>query len=84
MSSTALKHFKQRQSVTYLTVPGLAVLPVEVGPVAVLVPPGALVGHGTVGNCNVIVSVLGGERAPLVIAEGVPWTKTHVSGCPIC
>lgn len=54
-----------------LTVPGLPVLPVEVGPVAVLIPPSTLVGHGTVGDCNIIVSVLSGERTSLVIAEGV-------------
>lgn len=33
----------QRQSFTHLTVPGLAVFPIEVGPVAVLIPPSPLV-----------------------------------------
>lgn len=33
----------QQQSFTHLTVPGLAVFPIEVGPVAVLIPPSALV-----------------------------------------
>ena len=65
----------QRQSFTHLTVPGLAVFPIEVGPVAVLIPPSALVGHGTVGNCYVIVSVLRGEWAALMVAERVPWEK---------
>lgn len=50
---------------------GLSVLAVEVGAVAVLVPPGPFVGHGTVGHCNIIVPVLGGEGASLVIGEGV-------------
>lgn len=62
-------------SFTYLTVPGLSIFPIEVGPVAVLVPPGPLVRHGAVGNSNIIVSVLCGERAPLMIAERVPCKK---------
>lgn len=64
-----------QQAATHLAVPGLRVLPIEIGPVAVLVPPGALVRHGTVGNSNVIVSVLCGERASLVIAKGVSCKK---------
>lgn len=54
-----------------LTVPGLSVLAVEVGAVAVLIPPGPFVGHGTVGDGDVVVPVLGGEGASLVIGEGV-------------
>lgn len=55
--------------------PRFSVFPIEISPVAVLVPPGPLVRHGTVGNCDIIVSVLSGERASLVIAEGVPCKK---------
>ena len=51
------------------------IIPVEVGPVAVLIPPSPLVRHGTVGNCYVIVSVLRGEWAALMVAERVPWEK---------
>lgn len=56
---------------THLTVPGLAVLPVEVGPVAVLVPPSPFVGEGAVGHGDVIVPVLGGEGSALVVGEGI-------------
>lgn len=56
--------------------PGLSILAIEVGAVAVLVPPGPFVGHGTVGHSDVIVPVLGGEGATLVISEGVPCGKT--------
>lgn len=62
----------------HLAVSGLSVLPIEVGPVAILVPPCSLVGHGTVGYCHVIVSVLCRERASLMIAEGVPCKEEHV------
>lgn len=55
--------------------PGLSVLAVEVGAVAVLVPPGPFVGHGTVGHSHVVVPVLGGEGAALVIGEGVSCGK---------
>lgn len=61
----------------YLTVPGLSVLAIEVGAVAVLIPPGPFIGHGAVGHSHVIVPVLGGEGAALVIAEGVPCGKRY-------
>lgn len=69
MGPPALRH---PNGGAYLAVPGLPVLPVEVGPVAVLIPPSSLVRHGAVGNRDVVVSVLGGERASLVVAERVP------------
>lgn len=56
---------------TDLTVSGLAVFSVEVGPVAVFVPPGSFVGQGTVSDSNVIVSVFCRERPALVVAERV-------------
>lgn len=60
--------------------PGLSILAVEVGPVAVLIPPGPLVGHGAVGHGHIVVPVLGGEGAALVIGEGVPCGKRAVKG----
>lgn len=45
---------------------------------AVLIPPCSLVGQGAVGHCDVIVSVLGGERASLMVAERVPWEKRNL------
>ena len=61
--------------------PGLSVLPVEVGPVAVLVPPGAFVRERAVGDGDVIVPVLGGEGAALVVDQGIAcdWTQGTVS-----
>lgn len=53
----------------YLAVSGLAIFAVEVGPVAVLIPPGPFVGHGTVCDGNIVVSVFGRKRAPLMIGE---------------
>lgn len=47
------------------------VLPVEVGRVAVAVPPGAVVERGTVVLRVVVVQVLGGELHPVVLQEGV-------------
>lgn len=55
--------------------PGLPVLAIEVGAVAVLIPPGPFIGHGTIGHSNIVVPVLGGEGAALVIGEGVPCGK---------
>lgn len=55
--------------------PGLSVLAIEVGAVAVLIPPGPFVGHGAISHSNIVVPVLGGEGAALVIGEGVPCEK---------
>lgn len=54
---------------------GLAVLAVEVGPVAVLVPPGSFVRQGTVSDSNVVVSVFRGEGPALVVAQRVTWEQ---------
>lgn len=56
---------------TDLTVSGLAVFSIEVGPVAVLVPPGSFVGQGTVSDSDVIVSVFCREGPTLVVAQRV-------------
>lgn len=82
LGSALFYHSARNESVAYLTVPGLPILPVEVGPVAVLIPPSTLVGHGTVGDCNIIVSVLSGERTSLVIAEGVSCQKQKMKTKP--
>jgi len=50
----------------------LAVDPVEVGLVAVLVPPASSVGHGTAGDEGRQVPVFGGEDPLAVITERVP------------
>lgn len=50
---------------------GFAVFSIEVGPVAVLVPPGSFVGQGTIGDGDVIVSVFCRERPALVVAQRV-------------
>lgn len=60
---------------THLTVSGLAVLAVEVGPVAVLVPPGSFVRQGTVSDSDVVVSVFRGEGPALVVAQRVTWEQ---------
>lgn len=50
---------------------GLAVFAVEIGPVAVLVPPGSFVRQGTVSDGNVVVSVFCGEGSALVVAQRI-------------
>lgn len=52
----------------YLTMSGLSVFAVKVGPMAVFVPPGSFVGQCTVGDSDIIVLVLGRERSALVVA----------------
>lgn len=59
----------------HLTVSGLAILPIEVGPVTVLVPPGPFVGQGTVGHGDVIVTVLRGEGPTLMVGKRVAWNR---------
>lgn len=54
---------------------GLSVFAVEVGPVAVLVPPRSFVRRGAVGDGDVVVSVLGGEGPALVVAQRVTWSQ---------
>lgn len=73
--------------VTDLTVSGLPVFAVEVGPVAVLVPPGSFVGQGAVSDSDVIVSVFCREGSSLVVAQRVTWvwrrnTAFNISGYP--
>lgn len=65
---------------THLTVSGLAVLAVEVGPVAVLVPPGSFVRQGTVSDSDVVVSVFCGEGPALVVAQGVTCEQSREKG----
>ncbi len=60
---------------TDLTVSGLAVFAGEVGPVAVLVPPGSFVRQGTVSDGDVIVSVFCREGPALVVAQRVTWDQ---------
>lgn len=55
-----------------LTVSRLAIFSIQVGPMAVFVPPGSFVGQSTVCHSNVIVSVLGGEGTALVIDQCIP------------
>lgn len=54
-----------------LTMSGLSVFAVKVGPMTVFVPPGSFVGQCTVGDSNIIVLVLGRERSALVVAQRV-------------
>lgn len=54
---------------------GLAVFAVEVGPVAVLVPPGPFVRQGTVSDSDVIVSVFRGEGPALMVAQRITWDR---------
>lgn len=61
----------------HLTVSGLAVFAVEVGPVAVLVPPGSFVRQGTVSDSDVVVSVFCREGPALVIAQRVTWDQRN-------
>lgn len=58
---------------SYLTVTLFTVLPHEVHSMTVLIPEGALVGEGAVGDGDVIVVVVGGEGSTLVVGHGVTW-----------
>lgn len=74
---------------------GLAIFAIEVGPVAVLVPPSSFIRQGTVSDSDVIVSVFGGEGPALVVAQRVAcnhqrekrvlnvsrWWETPAHGC---
>lgn len=46
----------------------LSIFAVKVGPMTVFVPPGSFVRQCTVGDGDIIVLVLGGERSALVVA----------------
>lgn len=70
-----LYYLSRLYGMTDLTVSGLAVFAVEVGPVAVLVPPGSFVRQGTVSDGDVVVSVFCGEGPALVIAQRVTWDQ---------
>lgn len=54
-----------------LAVSGFSVFAVEVGSVAVLIPPGSFVGQGAVGDGDVVISVFGGEGSALVITQRI-------------
>lgn len=48
----------------------------EVDTVAVFIPEGSLIGQGTVGNGNIIVMVIGGERTTMVVSHRVAYSDT--------
>ena len=56
---------------TYLAVTVVAIFPHQVDAVAVLIPKGTFVRQGAVGDGDVIVVVVGGERPTLVVGHGV-------------
>lgn len=56
---------------TDLTVSGLAIFAVQVGPVAVLIPPGTFIRQGTVCDSDVIVSVFSRKGPALMVTERI-------------
>lgn len=58
---------------TYLTVTVVPVLPHQVDTVTVFIPESAFVGQGAVGDCDIIIIVVGGEGSALVVRHGVTW-----------
>ena len=58
---------------TYLAVAVVAIATHEVDPVAVLVPEGPLVGQRAVGDGDVVVVVVRGERTAVMVDHGVTW-----------
>lgn len=65
---------------THHAVPGVSPVPVEVGQVTVLVPPGAAVGQGAVTQGNVIIRVNGGPGSALVVGHGIACRMTTKVG----
>lgn len=57
--------------VAYLTMSRLSIFAIKVSPMTVFIPPRSLVGQSTVGDSDVIVLILGGERSALMIAQRV-------------
>lgn len=43
----------------------------QINPVAVFIPEGSLIGQSAVGDGNVVVMVVGGERPAVVVGHGV-------------
>lgn len=66
---------RNKTIITHHTVSVVAKSAVQVGQVAVLIPPGTLVSQSTVPKCNVIVRVHRGERSPLMISYGITCTE---------
>ena len=64
---------KELERRLYLVVAVDTVETIEVGLVAVLVPPAPHVGPGTVDSQRVGVFIFGRERATIVIPHGVTW-----------
>lgn len=56
----------------------VSILPHEIHTVAVLVPEGAFVGQGAVGDGDVVVVVVGGEGSALVVRQRVAWQRQNV------
>lgn len=53
--------------------PVVSPVPVEVGQVAVLVPPGAAVAQGAIAQGDAIVRVNGSPGLALVVGHSIPW-----------
>lgn len=61
---------------THHAVPVVSPVPIEVGQVAVLVPPGATVAQGAVAQGDVIVRVDGSPGLALVVGHGIAWNPS--------
>lgn len=46
----------------------------QINPVAVFIPEGSFIGQSAVGDGNVVVMVVGGERPAVVVGHGVAYT----------
>lgn len=60
-------------NITHHAVPVVSPVPVKVGQVAVLVPPGAAVAQGAVAQGDVVVRVDGSPGLALVVGHSVAW-----------
>lgn len=52
----------------------------QVDSVTVLVPEGSLVGQSTVGDSDVVVMVVGGERSAVMVSHRVPYENRGQRG----
>lgn len=56
-------------AILYLAMTVISISTHEIHTVAVFIPEGSLIGQGTVGDSNVVVMVVSGERTAMVVGH---------------
>lgn len=69
------------RAILHLAVAVVSISSHQVDPVAVFIPEGSLIGQSTVGDGDVVIMVVGGERTAVVVGHRVAYTNHTKERC---